>query len=147
MKGTVASPYVAVQPQVFHTPTYSEADLTGGGFGLTYTSASATDTRAELGLRFDTLVLLDQGMALNLFARTAWAHDWVSTPALQAVFQTLPGSAFIVNGATLPRNSALITTGAELHITPTFSILGKFDGEFAPGSYTYASTGTLSYVW
>ena len=30
------TPYAAIQAQDFHTPTYSETDLTGGGFGLTY---------------------------------------------------------------------------------------------------------------
>ena len=30
------TPYAALQVQDFHTPGYSETDLTGGGFGLTY---------------------------------------------------------------------------------------------------------------
>ena len=37
----------------FHTPSYTETDLTGGGFGLTYNAMNATDTRSELGARFD----------------------------------------------------------------------------------------------
>jgi hypothetical protein len=32
-------------------------------------------------------------------ARLAWAHDWVHNPALNAAFQTLPGSSFIIKGA------------------------------------------------
>ena len=35
----------------------------------------------------------------TLRARLAWAHDWVCDPALDAGFQTLPGSSFVVNGA------------------------------------------------
>ena len=50
------TPYAAVQVQDFHTPNYSETDLTGGGFGLTYASINATDTRSELGARFDNLI-------------------------------------------------------------------------------------------
>ena len=34
------TPYGALQTQWFHTPTYSETDLTGGGLGLTYASAT-----------------------------------------------------------------------------------------------------------
>ena len=49
------TPYAALQVQDFHTPGYSETDLTGGGFGLTYASMNATDTRSELGARFDNL--------------------------------------------------------------------------------------------
>ena len=39
------TPYAALQVQDFHTPGYSETDLTGGGFGLTYNAMNATDTR------------------------------------------------------------------------------------------------------
>ncbi len=140
------TPYGAVQVQNFHTPQYSETDLTGGGFGLTYNAMSATDTRSELGARFDEPTTLN-GMALTLRARLAWAHDWVNGPALAAVFQTLPGTNFIVNGAAVPKNSALTTAGAELHLTQALSFLTKFDGEFAKGSQTYAGTGTLRYAW
>ena len=70
-------------------------------------------------------------MPLILRARIAWAHDWVSNPALGAVFQTLPGASFIVNGAAAPKNSALASTGAELHMTANWSLAAKFDGEFA----------------
>ncbi len=107
------TPYAAFQTQWFHTPSYSETDLTGGGFGLSYSAMNATDTRSELGARFDDLTMLGS-MPLMLQVRAAWAHDWVSNPALDAVFQTLPGASFVVNGAALPKNSALLSAGAEL---------------------------------
>ncbi len=139
-------PYAAVQPQDFHTPAYSERDIGGAGFGLNYNSADATDVRTELGLRGDTLVQFG-GTRIDLFTRTAWAHDFVSTPSLTAVFQTLPGSNFTVFGAKIPRNSALVTDGAQLWLTPALSIIAKFDGELASGSDIYSGTGTIRYVW
>jgi outer membrane autotransporter protein len=45
------TPYAAIQTQWFHTPGYSETDLTGGGFGLAYAAQTANDTRSELGAR------------------------------------------------------------------------------------------------
>jgi uncharacterized protein with beta-barrel porin domain len=140
------APYAALQAQWFHTPSYSETDLSGGGFGLSYNAATATDTRSELGARFDDLTTLD-ALPLRLWARTAWAHDWVSNSSLMATFQALPGASFIVNGATVPTNSALASAGAELHITTNWSVAAKFDGEFAPSSQTYTGTGTLRYAW
>jgi uncharacterized protein with beta-barrel porin domain len=140
------TPYGALQAQTVHTPTYSETDLTGGGFGLTYAAMNATDTRSELGARFDGLTTMN-GLPLILRARLAWAHDWVSNPALTAVFQTLPGASFVVNGAPLPANSALASAGAELKLNAKWSLLGKFDGQFAAGSQTYGGTGTLRYTW
>jgi uncharacterized protein with beta-barrel porin domain len=140
------TPYGAVQAQSFHTPSYSETDLTGGGFGLTYNAMNATDTRSELGARLDDLTMLG-AMPLILRGRLAWAHDWVGNPALGAAFQALPGSAFIVNGAAPPKNSALTTAGAELRMTANWSLLAKFDGDFGSGSQTYAGSGTLRYMW
>jgi uncharacterized protein with beta-barrel porin domain len=140
------TPYAALQVQDFHTPGYSETDLTGGGFGLTYSAMNATDTRSELGARFDNLTVWD-GMPLVLRGRLAWAHDWVSNPALGAVFEALPGSNFTVNGAAVPQNSALTTAAAELHLTANWTAIAKFDGEFASTAQTYAGTGTLRYTW
>jgi uncharacterized protein with beta-barrel porin domain len=102
--------------------------------------------RSELGARFDNPEVI-AGMPLLLRARVAWAHDWVSNPSLSAAFESLPGSNFVVNGAPMPQNSALTSVGAELFITPRLTLLAKFDGEFAPGSQTYAGSGTLRYQW
>ena len=140
------TPYAALQVQDFHTPSYSETDLSGGGFGLSHNAVNATDTRSELGARFDNLTVWD-GMPLVLRGRLAWAHDWVSNPALGAAFQALPGSNFTVNGAAPPKNSALTTAGAELHLTANWTAMAKFDGAFGSGSQTYAGTGTLKYSW
>jgi len=66
---------------------------------------------------------------------------------LTAVFQALPGASFIVNGATPAKDSALATAEAELRLAANWSLLAKFDGEFAAGSRTYAGTGVLRYRW
>ena len=141
------TPYAAVQAQNFRTPGYSEADLNAGGFALAYNGRSATDTRSELGGRFDRLLLLNPEAALTLRARLAWAHDWISDPTLAAVFQALPGASFLVNGATPAKNSALTSAGAELRLANGVMLIGKFDGEFAAHSSTYAGTGTVRYTW
>jgi outer membrane autotransporter protein len=140
------TPYAALQAQSFHTVAFTETDLTAGGFGLNFAAMNATDTRSELGMRADDLTMFG-AMPLILRGRLAWAHDWVSNPALGAVFQTLPGSNFIVNGAAPPKNSALTTASAELRMTENWSLLGKFDGELGRGAQTYGGTGTLRYSW
>jgi uncharacterized protein with beta-barrel porin domain len=141
-----ATPYAAVQAQDFYTPSYSESDPTGGGLGLSYNAMNATDTRSELGARFDDLTTL-YGRPLILRSQVAWAHDWVSTPSASAVFQALPGASFVVNGAPLPADSALTTAGAELFLTAHWSVLATFNGAFANGSQTYAGSGIVRYTW
>src|SRR5262249_14762048 len=141
------TPYAAIQSQTFPTPGYTPTDLNGGGFSLRVKSRQATHTKSEPGGRVDRLLLLNPEAALTLRARVAWAHDWISDPSLAAVFQTLPGASFIVNGATPAKNSALTSAGGELRLANGVTLIGKFDGEFASHSSTYAGTGTVRYTW
>ena len=94
------TPYAAVQAQNFHTPAYSETNVSGGGFGLTYNARTATDTRSELGARFDKQILLNWNAVLALRGRVAWAHDWVTDPSLIPTFEALPEP---VSSSTVPR--------------------------------------------
>jgi uncharacterized protein with beta-barrel porin domain len=71
----------------------------------------------------------------------------VSDPSLAAAFQALPGAGFIVNGAAPAKDSALVSAGAELRLANGLALFGKFDGEFAARSATYAGTGTMRYAW
>jgi autotransporter-associated beta strand protein len=141
------TPYAAIQAQNFHTPGYTETGLIPSGFALAFGSRDATDTRSELGARFDRLLAVYTNAVLALRGRVAWAHDWVSDPTLAPVFQTLPGASFIVNGALPVKDSALVSAGGELRIANGITLLGKFDGEFASRSNTYAGTGTVRYRW
>ena len=141
------TPYAAIQAQSFRTPSYSEVDGSGLGFGLAYNARTGTDTRSELGSRFDRVLALYSNAALALRGRLAWAHDWVSDPTLAALFQTLPGASFIVNGAVPAKDSALVSAGSELRFANGVTLLAKFDGEFASRSSTYAGTGTVRYAW
>jgi outer membrane autotransporter protein len=117
------------------------------GFALTFNGRDATDTRNELGARFDRVLAVYSNAVLALRGRVAWAHDWVSDPTLTPLFQALPGASFIVNGATLAQNSALASAGGELRLANGITLLAKFDGEFASHSSTYAGTGTIRYRW
>jgi outer membrane autotransporter protein len=141
------TPYGAIQAQSFRTGTYSETDLGGGGFGLNYTSRTATDTRGEVGARFDRSMAASPMSVLTLRGKVAYAHDWVSDASLAAVFQALPGNAFIVNGAKPAHDSALASAGAELSFANGISLMAKFDGEFAAHSQTYAGTATARFTW
>jgi outer membrane autotransporter protein len=141
------TPYAAIQAQSFRTPGYTETGVIPNGFALTFNGRDATDTRSELGARFDRVLAVYSNAVLALRARVAWAHDWVSDPTLTPLFQALPGAGFIVNGATPAQNSALASAGGELRLANGITLLAKFDGEFASHSSTYGGTGTFRYRW
>ena len=94
------TPYAAIQAQSFHTPGYTETGLIPNGFALAFNGRDATDTRSELGARFDRVLAVYSNAVLALRGRVAWAHDWVSDPSLTPLFQTLPGRA---SSSTAPR--------------------------------------------
>jgi autotransporter-associated beta strand protein len=141
------TPFAAFQGQDFRTPAYTETDLSGGGFALSYNARNATDLRGEVGTRLDETMALGTDALLTLHTKLAWAYDWISDPSLAPVFQALPGAIFVVNGAAPPKDSALATAGFELRLASGITVGGKFDGEFASRAQTYAGTGTVRVSW
>ena len=110
------TPYAALTAQQFRTPTYNETDLTNGGLGLAFNGRTADDARGEIGARFDKQFLVNPDTIFSLRGKVAWAHEWVSDATLNAAFQALPGTSFIVNGAAPARDLLLASAGAELRL-------------------------------
>ncbi|MET4119727.1 autotransporter-associated beta strand protein [Bradyrhizobium sp. JR1.5] len=141
------TPYAAAQVTNFNLPNYSEVSLNGGGlFALNYASQSLTDPRSELGLRTDKSYAMQNGV-LTLRGRAAWARDYNPGRAVTALFQTLPGTSFVVNGARVDSDSALVSASAEMKWLSGFSIAGTFDGEFSGNVTSYAGKGVFKYAW
>ena len=141
------TPYAALQATAFRTPGYHETDLSGTGLGLDYAGRMARDTRGEVGLRFDLVQALTPTTPIMLRGKLAYAHDWVSDPALAATFLALPTATFVVTGAAPSREAMLVSGGAEVILAGGWVLGAKFDGEFAASSRTYGGTGTLRYAW
>jgi autotransporter-associated beta strand protein len=141
------TPYAAAQFTSFELPSYAETVVSGGGaFALNYAAKSVTDTRSELGLRTDKSFALDSSL-VTLRGRLAWAHDYNPDRTIGAVFQTLPGAAFVVNGAAQSRDSALTTASAEIKWRNGWSAAATFEGEFSNVTQSYAGKGVMRYAW
>ena len=142
------APYAAIQAQSFRTPTYSETDVNGGGFALGYTGRTATDTRSELGARFDRLLALNPNAVLALRAPARLgARLGERSDACRRIPDASRARASSSTARRPAKNSALASAGTELRLANGVSLLGKFDGEFASRSSTYAGTGTVRYAW
>ncbi|MGX9427150.1 MULTISPECIES: autotransporter outer membrane beta-barrel domain-containing protein [Bradyrhizobium] len=141
------TPYAAAQVTTFELPNYAEAVVSGANtFALNYTVKSVTDTRTELGLRADKSFAVEDGI-VTLRGRAAWAHDFNPDRAASAVFQTLPGAAFVVNGAAQAPDSALTTASLEMKWLNGWSAAGTFEGEFSGISQSYAGKGVVRFSW
>ncbi|MBX9829103.1 MAG: autotransporter domain-containing protein [Xanthobacteraceae bacterium] len=142
------TPYGAVQVQTYWAPSYSERAVSGANtFALDYGSQTATKTRSELGAFADKTIVTGPAGTLILRGRVAWVHDFNPDAAISAVFQTLPGSNFTVNGAAPAADGALVSAGSEWRLAGGWSVAARFDGEFSRTTALYAGTGSVRYTW
>ena len=141
------TPYGAGQFTAFFLPGYAEQTVAGlNTFALGYNSKDVTASRTELGLRSDTSFVV-QDAIVTLRGRAAWAHNFNTERSVGVVFQTLPGSTFVVNGAAQAHDSVLVGAGAEAKWLNGFSVAATFEGEFSNVTESYAGKGTLRYQW
>lgn len=141
------TPYAAAQATLFSLPNYSEFAVAGSNtFALNYAAKDVTSTRTELGLRADRSFAAAGGL-MTLRGRLAWAHDYNPDRTVGAVFQTLPGTAFVVNGAAQARDSALTSASVQMNWMNGWSASATFEGEFSNVTRSYAGKGVVRYAW
>ena len=141
------TPYAAGQFTTYSLPAYAEQVLAGAGtFALNYAAKDVTASRTELGVRTDKSFAVPNGI-LTLRGRAAWAHDFNTDRNVTALFQTLPGAAFVVNGAAQAHDSALVTGAAEMKWLSGWSAAAIFEGQFSNVTNSYAGKGVVRYSW
>ncbi|WFU81966.1 autotransporter domain-containing protein [Bradyrhizobium sp. CIAT3101] len=141
------TPYAAGQFTTFLLPAYAEQAISGAGtFALNYATKSVTSPRSELGLRADKSFAMEDGV-FTLRGRAAWAHDYNPDRSIGATFQTLPGASFVVNGASMASDSALVTAAVEKKWLNGWSAAVTFEGEFSNVTESYAGKGVVRYAW
>ena len=141
------TPYAAGQFTTYSLPAYAEQVLAGAGtFALNNAAKDVTAARSELGVRTDKSFAMSNGL-LTLRGRAAWAHDFNTDRNVTALFQTLPGAAFVVNGAAQAHDSALVTAAAEMKWLSGWSAAATFEGQFSNVTNSYAGKGVVRYAW
>lgn len=141
------TPYAAGQFTTYSLPAYAEQVLSGAGtFALNYAAKDVTASRTELGFRTDKSFALQAGL-LTLRGRAAWAHDFNTDRNVTALFQTLPGASFVVNGAAQAHDSALLAAAAEMKWLNGWSAAAVFEGQFSSVTNSYAGKGIARYSW
>jgi autotransporter-associated beta strand protein len=141
------TPYAAGQFTTYRLPSYTEQVASGANtFALAYNGKDVTATRSELGLRSEKAVALTDA-TLMLRGRVAWAHDFNTDRNVQAVFLTLPGSAFVVNGAQPAADTALTTASAEMLWRNGWSAAVTADAQLSDTTHSYSGKGVVRYNW
>ncbi len=141
------TPYAAGQAISYRMPAYLEqGNGAADSFALGYAGRDITATRSELGFRLDRTMALSDAL-LTLRGRAAWAHNFDRERALAATFQALPGTGFLVNGAAMAADTALISAGAEVAWRNGLALAASFEGEFSGNVESYTGKGSVKYAW
>jgi outer membrane autotransporter protein len=141
------TPYAAGQFTTFFLPAYVETSTGGVSvFPLAYDSKDVTAPRSELGVRADKSFVMD-GALVTLRGRAAWAHNFNTDRNVSAIFQALPASAFVVNGASPTADAALVSLSTEVRWANGLSLAGSFEGEFSSRTEGYSARGIVRYQW
>jgi hypothetical protein len=83
------------------------------------------------------------GRTVTLHARAAWAHDWISDPAMLANFQALAGTNFPVTGGGPAHDAALLSADATMEIAKGMTRATKLGGAFAARASSYDGKAEL----
>jgi autotransporter-associated beta strand protein len=141
------TPYAAGQFTNYRLPSYMEQVGFGSGiFALNYAGKDVTASRSELGLRGERAVPMTDA-TLMLRGRLAWAHDFNTDRNVQATFQALPGSAFVVNGAAPAADTAITTIAAETLWRNGWSTSVTADAQLSDSTHSYSGKGMARYSW
>jgi fibronectin-binding autotransporter adhesin len=138
-------PVAAIQWQQVNNQGYTEGNLVGGSAtGLTVGGQSQTSLRTELGGQVQGSVRIGT-LAVQGFARAAWAHYLTRDAAMMLGFTSLPDAGFTVRGARPDANAALLAAGVEMPISPGLTLAARVDGEFSGNVTQLAGTARLRY--
>lgn len=138
------TPFAAVQSQVVNVPGFCETSQTGSGAALCFNGNATWSLRSELGLDLDADVGTILGAKASLEARLAWAHEYQTTGAVSAWFQSLPGSSFAVSGAPLPQDTGIVRMTSNLQLNEAWSLRLQADAEFGNNYGSIAGTARLA---
>lgn len=138
------TPFAAVQSQVVNMPGFCETSQVGSGAALCFNGNATWSLRSELGLELDADVGTILGSKATLGARLAWAHEYQTTGAVSAWFQSLPGSNFTASGAPLPRDAGIVRMTSNLQLDEAWSLRLQADAEFGNNYGSIAGTARLA---
>lgn len=147
IKNLKITPFVALELANLATNGYSEHNVAGAStvFDLTTQGRTYADVRSFLGARFETVYELPHGMVLRPIVRLAYVHSYSPAPSFMNSFTSIPGSTFVVTGATTARNAAETKAGAELTLNKSTVVFANFEGDFASVQQVYGGRGGIRY--
>lgn len=126
---------------VMGSAAYTQVNLnsfteTGSLSPLAYEDQSQESLRSNLGAKISYAAMMG-GMKVTPQVRVSWQHEFLdSTQAINSQF--IPGTSrlFTVNGPEIGRDSALVSAGLSLQVSPALSVYAYYDGQLGRSNYS-----------
>ena len=143
------TPFVALEIASLRSNGFTENNVSGG-FGnpaLAVSGGQSASVPATIGARFNSTYVVGNGMVLTPVVSLAYLHEFAPERNLAANLVSLPGAAFLVNGARPARDAVQTKVGGQLGLANGVALFADFDGEFSDVSRTYAGRGGIKVSW
>ena len=141
------TPYVALRGQAIFSPAHGETTVAGAStYALDYAAQTVLTARTEIGARADWSKDFESS-TLSVHARAAWAHTFATDRRLEASFQALPGSSFLVGGAKPAADAILLSLGGDVTMDTGLSLGLSLDSSLSLTAQSYAGSVHLGYSW
>ena len=109
---------------------------TGSLAALKYPNQSQESLRTNLGAKISYTTTLG-GLKITPQVRVSWQHEYLdSTQSIGSQFAVGSSSVFTVSGPAVGRDSALVSAGVSVQITPTISAYTYYDGQLGRSNYS-----------
>ncbi|CAH1671939.1 MULTISPECIES: autotransporter domain-containing protein [unclassified Chelatococcus] len=140
------TPFARVQLATNDQDGFVETGLSP--FNLAVASQNMTSVRTTLGADFAASLDLGHGLPLDLNLRLGWVHEFADgVVPMTATFSSAPAVPFVVSGAAVPRDSALVGFSAGTKLGDNASLFASYDGELGGGNDNHQLRGGLRLVW
>jgi len=109
---------------------------TGSLAALKYPDQTQESLRTNVGAKIVYTTTLG-GMKVTPQVRVSWQHEFMdSTQSIGSQFATGSSSEFTVTGPQVGRDSALVSAGVSVQVTPTVSVYTYYDGQLGRSNYS-----------
>jgi outer membrane autotransporter protein len=103
---------------------------------LKYPSQSQDSLRTNLGAKIVYTATIG-GIKVTPQLRVSWQHGFLdNTQSIDSQFASGSSSMFTVSGPQMGRDSAMVSAGVNVQVTPTISVYTYYDGQLGRSNYS-----------
>lgn len=143
--GLSLTPYARLDAARYWQDSVDESNA--GAFGLLVAGQQVNSLQTTLGSGLAKSFGTGSATPLTLTVKAGWAHEFAETGRpVTAAFASAPDQEFTVQGASVNRNTAVVSTGLSM-ATGKANVFIRYDGQYGSLQSSNAITGGIVFTW